>query len=70
MKTFVTALSAIDITDGIVKTFMGQNIIVSSWGDAKNIVKNNFPYLHIHGELVHELDEYSLTNITQLITLN
>jgi len=31
MKTYLTALQAIDNTDGLLKQFIGQNIIANNW---------------------------------------
>ena len=57
MNKFVTMLNAIDKTDGKIKTFFGQEIIANDWNEAEEIVKNNFPYLTIHGQKVCEIDE-------------
>jgi len=56
MKQFITTFQAIDKTDGILKTFVGQNIIANNEIEAKEICKINFPYLCIFGELVKEID--------------
>lgn len=57
MKQFATTLQAIDKTDGLVKTFVGQNIIADNFDEANEIVKKFFPYICILGEIVKEIDE-------------
>ena len=52
MKTYVTKLQAIDKTDGVLKTFFGQNILANNWEEAELICKTHFPYLSVHGELI------------------
>jgi len=56
LKTFITTLTAIDTTDGLLKHFIGFNILANDWREAEDIVKKQFPYLAIHGEKIVEYD--------------
>jgi hypothetical protein len=56
MKTFITTLIAIDTTDGLIKQFVGCDILANNWEEAEEIVKSQFPYLAIHGEKIDEYD--------------
>lgn len=68
MNKFCTNFFALDLTDGIVKKFQGQNIYADSWEKAEEICKNQFPYLEIEGKLICELNEFTLKEIN--INLN
>lgn len=63
MKQFITFFKAIDNTDGLVKTWVGQTILANSEDEAREVCKEHFPYLSILGEKVSELDEYTLKPI-------
>ena len=63
MKKFCTNFFALDLTDGIIKKFQGQNILANSWKEAEQICKEKFPYLEIEGELQLELCEKKLKEI-------
>jgi len=57
MKTYLTALQAIDNTDGLLKQFIGQNIIANNFDEAEEICINQYPFLSVLGEKICEYDE-------------
>jgi len=57
MKTYITALQAIDNTDGLLKQFVGQNIMANNIDEAEEICNNSFPFLSVLGEKICEYDE-------------
>jgi len=57
MKTYITTLQAIDNTDGLLKQFIGQNIMANSHNEAEEICINSFPFLSVLGEKICEYDE-------------
>ena len=57
MKTYITTLNAIDKNDGLIKLFVGQNILANNWDEAEEICIECFPYLTILGEKICEYDE-------------
>lgn len=63
MKQYITFFKAIDNTDGLIKTWVGQTILANSFKEAEEICSINFPYLSICGEKVAELDMYTLKSI-------
>ncbi len=70
MPKFATELQAIDKTDGIIKTFMGEYINANNFTEAENICKKEKPYLKVIGQLVCELDFETLKEIKDLTILN
>ena len=59
MKRYTTKFTAIDKTDGNLKTFIGNDVYSNSQRDAEVYVKQYFPYLTIIGEFVSEVDEFT-----------
>ena len=59
MKRYSTTLQAVDKSDGLLKTFIGNDVYSYSWDDAEVYVKQYFPYLTIMGEFVSEVDEFT-----------
>jgi len=57
MKTYITTLQAIDNTDGLLKQFIGQNIMANNIDEAEEICSTSFPYLFVLGEKICEYDE-------------
>jgi len=57
MKTYITTLQAIDNTDGLLKQFIGQNIIANNIDEAEEICNNQYPFLSVLGEKICEYDE-------------
>jgi len=57
MKTYLTALQAIDNTDGLLKQFIGQNIMANNIDEAEEICTNQYPFLSVLGEKICEYDE-------------
>jgi len=57
MKTYITTLQAIDNTDGLLKQFIGQNIMANNIDEAEEICINSFPFLSVLGEKICEYDE-------------
>jgi len=57
MKTYITTLQAIDNTDGLLKQFIGQNIIANNFDEAEAICNVLHPYLSVLGEKICEYDE-------------
>ena len=51
MPRFVTQFTAIDKTDGIMKTFIGEYINANNFEEAEIICKKK-PYLTVIGQLV------------------
>jgi len=54
--TFCTTFKAIDTSDGILKTWRGQDIEASSWEEAEAYVNNHLGHLSIDGHLLREED--------------
>jgi len=57
MKTYITTLQAIDNTDGLLKQFVGQNIMANNIDEAEEICSNQYPFLIVLGEKICEYDE-------------
>jgi len=57
MKTYITTIQAIDNTDGLLKQFIGQNIIANNFDEAEEICINQYPFLSVLGEKICEYDE-------------
>jgi len=57
MKTYITTLQAIDKTDGLLKQFIGQNIMANNIDEAEEICITSYPYLEVLGEKICEYDE-------------
>jgi len=57
MKTYLTALQAIDNTNGLLKQFIGQNIMANNFDEAEEICINQYPFLSVLGEKICEYDE-------------
>jgi len=57
MKTYITTLQAIDNTDGLLKQFIGQNIMANNFDEAKEICNTSYPFLTVLGEKICEYDE-------------
>jgi len=57
MKTYITTLQAIDNTDGLLKQFIGQNIMANNIDEAVFICNTLLPYLEVLGEKICEYDE-------------
>jgi len=47
MKTYITTLQAIENTDGLLKQFIGQNIMANNIDEAEEICSTSFPYLEV-----------------------
>ncbi len=70
MPRFVTQFTAIDKTDGIMKTFIGEYINANNFEEAEIICKTKKPYLTVIGQLVCELDFSTLKEVKDLTILN
>jgi len=57
MKTYITTLKAIDNTDGLLKQFIGQNIMANNIDEAEEICIKQYPFLSVLGEKICEYDE-------------
>jgi len=57
MKTYITTLQAIDNTDGLLKQFIGQNIMANNFDEAEEICNTQYPFLSVLGEKICEYDE-------------
>lgn len=57
MKIYLTEFHAIDITDnGRLKKFAGPRIEAKTWQEAQAECQKKYPYLHVVGELIAEVD--------------
>ena len=59
MKRYTTSFQAVDKSDGLIKTFIGNDVYSYSQQDAEAYVKSYAPYLTIMGEFVSEVDEFT-----------
>ena len=59
MKRYTTKFTAIDKTDGNLKTFIGNDVYSYSQEGAEALVKRSMPYLTIIGEFISEVDEFT-----------
>jgi len=57
MKTYITTLQAINNNNGLLKQFIGQNIIANNFDEAEKICINQYLFLSVLGEKICEYDK-------------
>jgi len=63
MKRYSTVFSAIDKTDGSIKTFAGNDVYSYSKEDAEVYCEKYFPHLTITGEHEEDVNENDLLKL-------